>query len=112
MSKTKDKVIDAQNEAKPQGIADVLQADKNVTGKAAVVCGMMFLSTQTPPAVYVQGDDRVVVAAPTDGKAAELRDAVVSCLSDKFHTNALGAYGKPETTGKVWYDIDIKPKSK
>lgn len=113
MSKTKDKAIDEQNvqqEAQPNAVAALLQGAEGVT--AQVVEGYFHEGTETPPAVYVQDDTRLVVVAPDSDSASELCEKVTATLAPDYNVTTLGQYGTAETTGKVWYDIDINPKKK
>ena len=113
MSKTKTKVIDGQNarqEAQPNAVAALLQGTEGVT--AQVVEGFFHEGTATPPAIYVQSDTRLVVVAPDGDTARELCEKVTATLAPDYNVTTLGQYGTAETTGKVWYDIDINPKKK
>lgn len=116
MSKTKNKVIDEQNATTvPAGssagnLLAILQADSNVTDKAAVVEGWFFNGTATPPVVYVQSDERVVAVAPTADAATELCGAVSSALANDYNTIAPACYGSEEM-GEVWYIIETSKKN-
>ena len=83
MSKTKNKDIDTPLE---KSVITILQAESSVTDKAAVVEGWFFKGTATPPAVYVQGDNRLVVVAPTADAANELCGAVSEALANNYTT--------------------------
>lgn len=107
MSKTKDQVINEQNAQQPT-VESLLQGDKTLTDKAAVVSGMFFNGNATPPVVYVQDNDRVVVVAPDNDAISELCETVTAILSANGYTvNTSGIYGSEAATGKVWQVISI-----
>ena len=107
MSKTKQAVTDKRNQPKT-ALAPLIQ--QSVTDKAAVVEGFMFHGTETPPVVYVQSDERVVVVAPTADAIADLCEAVTKTLADNGYTfTASHIYGDEVATCKVWQVIDVKP---
>lgn len=106
MSKTKNKDIDTLQE---KSVITILQAESSVTDKAAVVEGWFFKGTATPPAVYVQGDNRLVVVAPTADAANELCGAVSEALANDYTTMSSACYGCEEM-GEVWYIIEVNDK--
>lgn len=99
--------VEGQNAPQPT-IEGMLQGDKTLTDKASVVSGMFFNGTTTPPVVYVQGNDRVIVVAATADALPELCETVTAILSGNgISFFESGVYGNETTTGKVWKVISI-----
>ena len=110
MSK-KDKTTGEQNA--PQILNPIVTLlTANIDLPATIAEGMFREGGQAPPTVYVQSDSRMVVVASDEDTARELCEKVIQTLASDYNVTALGEYGNPETTGKVWYDIDVTPKMK
>lgn len=90
-------------------VVELLQGDKAISDKAAVVVGYQFMSQQAPPAVYVQSDDRLTLATANGDDLAPLTEAVSQALiADGYAVRVSPVYGDVVTTGKVWQVIDYK----
>lgn len=110
MSKTKNEVINNQNEQQEENpLLEILQADEAI---AATVGEAYFWRRRlTVPAVYVQGTERVITATAKAADISGLTSAVVAALTNNGRTAYTSPiYGDEDVTDCVWQVIDTQLK--
>ena len=111
MSKTDEtKTPEPVKTKKADTVTALFQMDDKVTQLAKVVDLYDPCAMPDAPFVVKADDTRFIVAATTGEEIGVLMDAVTAVLSAGYDIVTSPLYGDAATVGRVWKELNVKPK--